>query len=479
MLATGDESMRSMLAFWNDQKGDIDPELLREFNEKLRREWAVETGLIERIYTLDRGITEMLIERGIDEALIPHRPGRQLPEKTAAIIRDHKNVVDGLFDFVRGNRKITTSYIKELHAALVQNQDTAIGVDSRGNKREVPLLKGAYKKHPNNPTRGDGKGTHEYCPPEHTASEMDTLIQINDDFDSLNISATPEVRAAFLHHRFTQIHPFQDGNGRVARCLATLIFIRAGGFPLTIRDINDEREKYIDALEIADCGDLQPLVSIFAASQRREIIKALNISRKILESAPANADYQSRTENIIKSAARKIAEREAQNDKRDNAQIIAGKMHKISMEMLMQTRRMLNQNISTSGEEPERPLFIVRKGTGDNRNMRYMYSPHCAIPFHFGYSPNPEAYHEWVNMILRPGIYSSMLISLHGAGKTYRGAIACVASYLSTGADEPMALTDEPFYINNQDTVADVEKRFRPWLESAIERGLAMWHKSL
>ena len=251
MLATGDESMRSMLAFWNDQKGDIDPELLREFNEKLRREWAVETGLIERIYTLDRGITEMLIERGIDEALIPHRPGRQLPEKTAAIIRDHKNVVDGLFDFVRGNRKITTSYIKELHAALVQNQDTAIGVDSRGNKREVPLLKGAYKKHPNNPTRGDGKGTHEYCPPEHTASEMDTLIQINDDFDSLNISATPEVRAAFLHHRFTQIHPFQDGNGRVARCLATLIFIRAGGFPLTIRDINDEREKYIDALEIA------------------------------------------------------------------------------------------------------------------------------------------------------------------------------------------------------------------------------------
>ena len=36
----------------------------------------------------------------------------------------------------------------------------------------------------------------------------------------------PEVEAAWLHHRFTQIHPFQDGNGRIARALATLIFVK-------------------------------------------------------------------------------------------------------------------------------------------------------------------------------------------------------------------------------------------------------------
>ena len=33
-----------------------------------------------------------------------------------------------------------------------------------------------------------------------------------------------EIEATWLHHRFTQIHPFQDGNGRVARALASLVF---------------------------------------------------------------------------------------------------------------------------------------------------------------------------------------------------------------------------------------------------------------
>ena len=37
-----------------------------------------------------------------------------------------------------------------------------------------------------------------------------------------------EVEAAWLHHRFTQIHPFEDGNGRVARALASLVFIPDG-----------------------------------------------------------------------------------------------------------------------------------------------------------------------------------------------------------------------------------------------------------
>jgi|SRR5271155_5684993 len=52
------------------------PELIEsgafdEFDKQLRREWAIETGIIENVYTLDRGVTRTLIER-IDAALIPH-----------------------------------------------------------------------------------------------------------------------------------------------------------------------------------------------------------------------------------------------------------------------------------------------------------------------------------------------------------------------------------------------------------------------
>ena len=57
------------------------------------------------------------------------------------------------------------------------------------------------------------------------------------------MSVPPEIQAAWLHHRFTQIHPFQDGNGRVARTLASLIFIRQGLFPVVITQ--NDRQEYI------------------------------------------------------------------------------------------------------------------------------------------------------------------------------------------------------------------------------------------
>ncbi|NEO28856.1 MAG: Fic family protein [Symploca sp. SIO3C6] len=77
----------------------------------------------------------------------------------------------------------------------------------------------------------------------------------------------PEVEAAWLHHRFTQIHPFQDGNGRVARCLASLVFIQDGWFPLVLT--RDNRADYIAALEQADHGNLSDLINLFSKSQKQ------------------------------------------------------------------------------------------------------------------------------------------------------------------------------------------------------------------
>ena len=84
----------------------------------------------------------------------------------------------------------------------------------------------------------------------------------------------PEIEGAWLHHRFVQIHPFQDGNGRVARALATLVMIRKGWLPLVVTDSG--RADYIGALEMADEGDLQPLVRLFARIQRRAFEGALS-----------------------------------------------------------------------------------------------------------------------------------------------------------------------------------------------------------
>jgi len=98
---------------------------------------------------------------------------------------------------------------------------------------------------------------------------MDRLIELHQEHLSKEI--TPEVEAAWLHHRFIQIHPFQDGNGRMARTLASLVFLRVGWFPLVIH--RDDRDVYIDALEEADRGDLNPLIQLSRGFRRRLSIR--------------------------------------------------------------------------------------------------------------------------------------------------------------------------------------------------------------
>src|SRR5262249_14130750 len=151
---------------------------------------------------------------------------------------------EGLFDFVAQRRTLTTSYIKELHHQLTQHQETTEARTQDGRPVQIPLLHGEWKRSSNNPTRPD-KRVHEYAPPEHVASEMDTLVRLHEEHEREGIS--PVVSASWLHHRFAQIHPFQDGNGRVARALASLVLLRAKWFPLVIH--RDIREDYIKALE--------------------------------------------------------------------------------------------------------------------------------------------------------------------------------------------------------------------------------------
>jgi Fic family protein len=106
---------------------------------------------------------------------------------------------------------------------------------------EVPLLKGKFKALPNNPRRPDGS-IHEYCPPVHVDREIENLLDWLGQYEAID----PTIVAAWLHHRFTQIHPYQDGNGRVVRALTTLVLLRAELLPLVVD--RDLRVEYIEAL---------------------------------------------------------------------------------------------------------------------------------------------------------------------------------------------------------------------------------------
>jgi Fic family protein len=200
--------LRALTSVWQERKDALEDDgAYKEFIKKLQREWAIETGIIERLYTWDRGVTEVLIEQGIESSLISHRGGvsQRDADHIQALINDHLGIVEGLFGYIKGEEPLSEYFIRGLQAQFTAHQDYTEAVTESGDLIKVPLLKGEYKTLPNNPRRPDGE-VHAYCPPELTKEEMESLIRLYREADA---SYTPEVKSAWLHHRFTQIHPFR------------------------------------------------------------------------------------------------------------------------------------------------------------------------------------------------------------------------------------------------------------------------------
>ena len=101
--------------------------------------------------------------------------------------------------------------------------------------------------------------------------EMDRLIQEIADTDLTVIEMT-----AYLHHRFVLIHPFIDGNGRVARLLQNLYLIRSGYPPIVLSQ--KKRQQYYQALSEADNGDLSSFVLFIARAVNEALSHYLAIA---------------------------------------------------------------------------------------------------------------------------------------------------------------------------------------------------------
>ena len=246
------------------------------------RAFAIETGQIEGLYTLKRGVPEQLIAEGFSGVVGAHTLESVDDLTIKGLLEDQTAACEMVWQDVAEGRRLTSSVLKDWHALLTRHQETVAGLTVvRGKVRRVQVpfeRKGEWKIAPNNPTRPDGI-VHQYCPPEHVQSEMDRLFHIYND-EVVPRQYPVEVEAAWLHHRFVRTHPFQDGNGRVSRLLMAYVYVRRNLPPPIVTAV--AKPAYIAVLEEADKGDLRAFVDRIAVLALDQIQSAVRIAEQAL-----------------------------------------------------------------------------------------------------------------------------------------------------------------------------------------------------
>ncbi|OIQ65106.1 Fic/DOC family protein [mine drainage metagenome] len=306
---------------------------------------------------------------------------------------------------------------------------------------------------------------------------MESLVRMYREAES---KYTPEVKSAWLHHRFTQIHPFQDGNGRVARALASLVFLREGLFPLVVRE--SDRKEYIGALETADAGNLSPLVSFFARRQRDSVLKALGLEQQVQQSKYADQIINSALE-VLKSKFAKEKQRvSVVFDHADKLfAIIDSKFKSLATTLDGQLRLLTPPQLKQK--------YQARTNAADNSSPQRHYFQKQIVETanHFDYFANFDRYRSWVRLTLTTGQEFDYVITIHGYGPGDSGILAASAfTYLKVpredGGTETVnvhpAATDL-FQFNYAESYDSTQKRFAEWLESSLAIALAEWKRSL
>jgi Fic family protein len=477
------QDLHALVRVWQVEKEHLEKtQSYQHFLEKMRRKIAIETGVIERLYTIDRGITRLLIETGIDVALIPHGKTDKPASEVVALIRDHEQAIEQIFDFVGSQRPLSLSFIKSLHQLLTRNQAFTEAIDQFGKLGQVPLLKGDWKKTPNNPVRGDGT-MHLYCPPEQVQSQMEQLITWHREHLEAKIS--PEVEAAWLHHRFTQIHPFQDGNGRVARNLASLVFIKAGWFPLVVLDErydeDEARHLYIRALEQADAGEIEPLIQFFAESQRRAFISSLSLAE---ETVYARASFQTALDSAINRIKAKqtigLAEAMAQ------VEAFADDLSEIARQKFAVVEREIATALVPIHKQALVKTYSARPNDEQAGYYRYQI---IEVAKKLNYYANLNSYRAWIKLTIHmEGIQTEWLLSFHHLGEEPRGVMVCSAcawrkSAVDEGetrlAEDIESLSPSAFFFTYQESLNHLRERFFQWIDDILIAGVAYWQQGI
>ncbi|HEX8320178.1 Fic family protein [Longimicrobium sp.] len=261
------------------ERGRVSPDELARAREVVKRAAAVDTGAIEGLYEVDRGFTfTVATQAAVWEAAMDSK-GQQV----RALFESQLRAYDYVLDVATNRTPISETWIRTLHQELCAAQQTySVMTEVGPQTHQLPI--GEYKHLPNH-VRLAGGGTHAYAPVDLVPAEMHRFCEVlrSEEF----LSAHPVLQASYTHYAFVVIHPFADGNGRVARALASIFTYRAHSIPLMI--LVENRKEYLDSLAGADRGNYQRFID-FTMERALDSILLVNESLgAALSPQPADA----------------------------------------------------------------------------------------------------------------------------------------------------------------------------------------------
>jgi Fic family protein len=120
--------------------------------------------------------------------------------------------------------------------------------------------------------------------PSRVSTEMALFLEW---FNSEN-KLSPILKSAISHFWFATIHPFDDGNGRIARAISDMMLARSDNssqrFYSMSAQILKERKKYYDALEKTQhgMGDITQWLLWFLECLKRALLESEKIAQSVI-----------------------------------------------------------------------------------------------------------------------------------------------------------------------------------------------------
>ena len=143
---------------------------------------------------------------------------------------------------------LTQNFIRTLHKTLLREDYTVYRNLPGGQQTSYVIRAGQYKTRPNSVITRYGD-RFEYASPEETPGLMTDLVDWYNKAEKEG-KLSPIELAALFHYRYIRIHPFEDGNGRIARLMVNFILTRHDYPMIVVR--SRKKSEYLEALHQAD-----------------------------------------------------------------------------------------------------------------------------------------------------------------------------------------------------------------------------------